>query len=195
MFSSKCTFCFILIFISFFFLVNVETAEAYAQKEALFVEVELSCEASKDKKHRSFSTSMHGAIQGGSIALTRTWRGRDSRGNGYSPLVGYIKNGKLIIKGTGSFEKSQSSWAYFFSSEGKGSIKALLESGVEGREAQSRKCVLKLLDAVASSDAISAPDTIKFLNAKTANLQKELDNAIAEIRDNSSPEKIVKLEN
>jgi myosin heavy subunit len=192
MLLSKGTFHFILIFIGCFCLLNAEIAFA---KQALFVEVELSCEATKDKKHKSFSTTMHGAIQGGSIALTRTWRGRDSRGTGYAPMVGYKKNGKLIIKGTGSFEKSQSSWAYFFSSEGKGSIKALLESGVEGREAQSRKCVLKLLDAVASSDAISALDTIKFLNAKTANLQKELDNAIAEIRDNSSPEKIVKLEN
>jgi hypothetical protein len=190
MFLSKGTFHFILIFICFC-LVNVETAFG---QQALFVEVELSCEATKDKKHSSFSTSMYGAIQGESIALTRTWLAKDSRGNGYAPLVGYIKNGKLIIKGKGGFAKSNDSWAYFFSSEGRGSIKTRLEAGIEGKEV-SRKCALRLRDAVSYSDAISAPNTIKIMRARIADLKKELDNAIAEIRDNSSSEKTVKLEN
>jgi len=152
---------------------------------AMFVKVELSCGPTGDKKYKSFSDRLFGAIAGPSIALTRSWRGGEA---GFSPMVGYLHKGKLIIKGEGRQENSNDTWKYYFSEESKGSIKETLLSGVEGKGG-SRKCKLKYIQEVSSRFALVAKTRLENLQHEIENLRgselvlenKELKKQVAEV--------------
>lgn len=114
---------------------------------AKFVEVELSC-GPTDKGKAGYTARLFGAISGPSIALTRSFR----RGDGFSPMYGYVLKGKLIIKGEGRIASSNKAWKYYFSKKSEGSIKNILQGGVEGKDA-SRKCKLTYIQDVSNETA------------------------------------------
>ena len=171
---------------------------------AMFVEVELSCGPTPDKKYAAFSDRLFGAIAGPSIVLTRSWIHEGEVG--FSPLVGYIYKDKLIIKGEGRRENSTNTNKWYFSKKSEGTLKSYLQGGVEGKS-KGRKCKLTFIQDVSNDTALRGQQLavdnarLKNTNERLRKQVKDFDSApagedksalIAEI--NSLKEQVKELE-
>jgi uncharacterized coiled-coil protein SlyX len=151
---------------------------AQASRE-IFVEVELSCGPTSDKKQPGYTDRLYGAISGPSIALTRSLR----LGESFSSMYGYVLNDKLIIKGEGRIANSNDTWKLYFFKYAEGTIKNILKGGVEGKNG-SRKCKLTYIQDVPNETAFRGQKLV-IENAQLRKQVKELEGQVSSQADTS----------
>ena len=142
------------------------------------------CSKSKNNKHKAYRINNYGIIQNQTFSIIDGWNNKD-RGAGYVHIDGKLKNGEIIIKGEGSYEKSKNQFTFFGKQKSNGNLIEDLKKGIKFKEQPNKKgerdCTARVTANILINDALYVND-LKSKLEKSRKLSETLSSDLSVLK-------------